>query len=46
MVAKNSTDDFMWQTTALAFWCFSGFLMGQGEKLAGMIPGAREGADL
>ncbi|WP_213777425.1 O-antigen ligase family protein [Caballeronia sp. dw_276] len=44
MVAKNSTDDFMWQTTALAFWCFSGFLMGQGEKMAGMIPGAREDA--
>jgi O-antigen ligase len=34
MVAKNFTDDFMWQTTALAFWCFSGFLLGRGERIA------------
>jgi hypothetical protein len=33
MIAKNFTDDFMWQTTALAFWCFAGFLLGRGERL-------------
>jgi O-antigen ligase len=37
MIAKNFTDDFMWQTTALAFWCFSGFLLGRGERLAGRV---------
>jgi hypothetical protein len=41
MIAKNFTDDFMWQTTALAFWCFSGFLLGRGERLAGRIAPAR-----
>lgn len=41
MIAKNSTDDFMWQTTALAFWCFSGFLLGRGERLAGRVAPAR-----
>ena len=38
MVAKNFTDDFMWQTTALAFWCFAGLLLGRGERLAGRVP--------
>ena len=33
MLAKNSTDDFMWQTTALAFWSFAGLLLGRGERL-------------
>ncbi|CAN7147302.1 O-antigen ligase family protein [Caballeronia sp. 15715] len=41
MIAKNFTDDFMWQTTALAFWCFSGFLLGRGERLAGRVAPAR-----
>jgi hypothetical protein len=41
MIAKNFTDDFMWQTTALAFWCFSGFLLGRGERLAGRVPPVR-----
>jgi O-antigen ligase len=31
MLAKNVTDDFMWQTTILAFWSFSGLLLGIGE---------------
>jgi O-antigen ligase len=41
MVAKNFTDDFMWQTTALAFWCFAGLLLGRGERLAGRVPPPR-----
>jgi O-antigen ligase len=41
MIAKNSTDDFMWQTTALAFWCFAGLMLGRGERLAGRLPPAR-----
>ena len=41
MIAKNFTDDFMWQTTALAFWCFSGFLLGRGERQAGRVAPAR-----
>jgi O-antigen ligase len=41
MVVKNSTDDFMWQTTALTFWCFAGLLLGRGERLAGRVPAAR-----
>lgn len=41
MIAKNFTDDFMWQTTALAFWCFSGLLLGRGERLAGRVAPAR-----
>jgi len=41
MIAKNFTDDFMWQTTALAFWCFSGFLLGRGERLAGRVAPVR-----
>jgi O-antigen ligase len=32
MIAKNSTDDFMWQTTMLAFWAFAGLLMGCAEQ--------------
>jgi hypothetical protein len=32
MLAKNLTDDFMWQTTILAFWSFSGLLLGIGER--------------
>ncbi|KMQ79933.1 hypothetical protein BPMI_00088 [Candidatus Burkholderia pumila] len=38
MIAKNSTDDFMWQTTALAFWCFAGLMLGRGERIAGHLP--------
>jgi O-antigen ligase len=45
MVAKNSTDDFMWQTTALAFWCFAGLLLGRGERLAGRVAPARRAND-
>ncbi len=41
MIAKNSTDDFMWQTTALAFWCFAGLMLGRGERIAGRVPSAR-----
>jgi hypothetical protein len=33
MLAKNSTDDFMWRTTALAFGSFAGLLLGRGERL-------------
>jgi O-antigen ligase len=36
MVAKNSVDDFMWQTTILAFWSFAGLLLGYGERVAGV----------
>jgi O-antigen ligase len=32
MIAKNSTDDFMWQTTMLAFWAFAGLLLGCAEQ--------------
>jgi O-antigen ligase len=42
MVVKNSTDDFMWQNTALAFWCFAGLLLGRGERLAGRAPAPRQ----
>ncbi|WP_118182384.1 O-antigen ligase family protein [Paraburkholderia phosphatilytica] len=35
MITKNTTDDFMWQTTILAFWSFAGLLLGSGERLAG-----------
>lgn len=31
MIAKNMTDDFMWQTTMLAFWSFAGLLLGYAE---------------
>ncbi|EIF32457.1 lipid A core-O-antigen ligase-like enyme [Burkholderia sp. Ch1-1] len=31
MIAKNTTDDFMWQTTMLAFWAFAGLLLGCAE---------------
>ncbi|MGH8779079.1 O-antigen ligase family protein [Paraburkholderia sp.] len=41
MIAKNTTDDFMWQTTMLAFWSFSGLLLGAGERRAGLVPAAR-----
>jgi O-antigen ligase len=32
MIAKNTTDDFMWQTTMLAFWAFAGLLLGCAEQ--------------
>ncbi|HEY2021537.1 O-antigen ligase family protein [Paraburkholderia sp.] len=32
MIAKNLTDDFMWQTTMLAFWAFAGLLLGCAER--------------
>ncbi|ACD15673.1 O-antigen ligase family protein [Paraburkholderia phytofirmans] len=38
MIAKNSTDDFMWQTTMLAFWAFAGLLLGCAEQAR--APGA------
>jgi O-antigen ligase len=31
MLAKNMTDDFMWQSTALMFWACCGWLLGQCE---------------
>jgi hypothetical protein len=36
MVAKNMTDDLMWETTILAFWAFSGLLLGVGERCRAM----------
>ncbi|MBU9608170.1 O-antigen ligase family protein [Burkholderia multivorans] len=36
MVAKNAVDDFMWQTTILAFWSFAGVMLGYGERRAGV----------
>ncbi|WP_199855820.1 O-antigen ligase family protein [Burkholderia metallica] len=44
MVAKNAVDDFMWQTTILAFWAFAGLMLGCGERRAGVgraQPGSR-----
>jgi hypothetical protein len=41
MVAKNLTDDFMWQTTMLAFWSFAGLLLGSGEQKAHLLPPSR-----
>jgi O-antigen ligase len=32
MITKNITDDFMWQTTMLAFWSFAGLMLGCGER--------------
>jgi hypothetical protein len=32
MLAKNMTDDFMWQSTALMFWACCGWLLGQCES--------------
>ncbi len=32
MIAKNTTDDFMWQTTMLAFWSFAGLLLGAAQQ--------------
>lgn len=32
MIVKNMTDDFMWQTTALAFWSFAGLLLGTAQQ--------------
>jgi O-antigen ligase len=29
MLAKNLTDDFMWQSTMLMFWAYCGWLLGQ-----------------
>jgi O-antigen ligase len=37
MLVKNSTDDLMWQTTALAFWSFAGLLLGRGERLCASL---------
>jgi O-antigen ligase len=34
MIVKNTTDDFMWQTTMLAFWSFAGLLLGSGQQAA------------
>jgi hypothetical protein len=35
MIVKNITDDFMWQTTMLAFWSFAGLMLGCGERRRG-----------
>jgi hypothetical protein len=35
MLAKNMTDDFMWQSTVLMFWACCGWLLGQCESLSG-----------
>ncbi|APR36450.1 O-antigen ligase family protein [Paraburkholderia sp. SOS3] len=35
MITKNITDDFMWQTTMLAFWSFAGLMLGCGERQRG-----------
>jgi O-antigen ligase len=32
MIVKNTTDDFMWQTTMLAFWSFAGLLLGNAQQ--------------
>lgn len=42
MVAKNAVDDFMWQTTILAFWIFAGLMLGYGERRAGVRRAQRE----
>jgi O-antigen ligase len=34
MIAKNITDDFMWQTTMLTFWSFAGLLLGSLQQRA------------
>jgi O-antigen ligase len=34
MIVKNTTDDFMWQTTMLAFWSFAGLLLGCAQQVA------------
>jgi hypothetical protein len=34
MLTKNLTDDFMWESTMLMFWCLCGLLMGQCRKTA------------
>ncbi|WGS41018.1 O-antigen ligase family protein [Burkholderia sp. JSH-S8] len=36
MITKNVVDDFMWQTTMLAFWSFAGLVLGYGERHAGV----------
>ncbi|HEV3422170.1 MAG TPA: O-antigen ligase family protein [Paraburkholderia sp.] len=41
MIAKNTTDDFMWQTTMLAFWAIAGLLLGRAHQAAD--PGASRG---
>jgi hypothetical protein len=42
MLAKNLTDDFMWQSTMLMFWSYCGWLLGQSairfEKLDTTTP--------
>jgi hypothetical protein len=32
MLAKNLTDDFMWQSTMLMFWSYCGWLLGQSAR--------------
>ena len=32
MIVKNTTDDFMWETTMLAFWSFAGLLLGGAQQ--------------
>jgi O-antigen ligase len=42
MLAKNLTDDFMWQSTMLMFWSYCGWLLGQSatrfNTLAASVP--------
>jgi O-antigen ligase len=42
MIVKNATDDFMWQTTMLAFWSFAGLLLGSGQQVG--VSGATRSA--
>ncbi|CAG4922415.1 O-antigen ligase family protein [Paraburkholderia gardini] len=46
MIAKNLTDDFMWQTTMLAFWSFAGLLLGSGERKSHLLPPARSASSV
>lgn len=39
MIAKNTTDDFMWQTTMLAFWSFVGLLLGSAQQRTRLAAG-------
>lgn len=43
MIAKNTTDDFMWQTTMLAFWSFAGLMLGSAQQRAGLGASPRAG---
>lgn len=38
MISKNLTDDFMWQSTMLAFWAYYGWLLGRMDRSARLAP--------